>query len=350
MVIDNEYKIMIVDDEKEICVALQAMLEFNNYTVEIFYTAESAHNRLLEKPDNLPDIIITDYQMKGETGLDLLAKVKDMHPEISVVIMTGFGDKKLAVKSMVLGAENFLDKPLTSQKVQQTISEIIEKKMSIYQVMKQKNSAIIHEINNHLTVLKGNTQLLKFAGENNLTTLNSIILQINSMACTVKTMLTPENFINSSIKLQKKETNLKTVIENVISLLHNNAVEKNIKIESELADIKVLIDVNYLRQAIMNILLYAIMDSPESAKISVRVIIKSTEVCIEIGDEGIGIHDGLKSKIFNYGFRMNNDIKGYGIGLFFAQNVLKAHNGRIEVINNQPKGSVFRLMLKLIEN
>ncbi len=343
---DNlEYKIVVVDDEKGICNTIKSILEISNYIVEIFYDAGSAYDYLVACQEKLPDIIITDYQLKGENGIELLAKIKSNYPEISVIIITGYGDKKLAVESMKLGAEDFIDKPLTAHNIRNAVERILIKRDANLKIHSQKSDAIIHEINNHLTIMKTSAQLLKIEGNSNFEVSEIINKQIDLIDGTIKTMLAPENFIKSSIKLHKEKIDLKKLIENVVVLLENNASDKNIKIQTELIDINVLADINYIRQVIMNIILNSIIYSSENTNIKISVKNEHKFIFIEITDEGIGIPDNFKDKIFQYGFRINPEIKGCGIGLFFARNVLNAHNGRIEVIDNYPCGSVFRIIL-----
>ncbi|MBP7651870.1 response regulator [Candidatus Dependentiae bacterium] len=341
----NKVKIMVVDDEKEICLSLKFMLEFNGYAVEIFYNVESAYNYLLHNEENLPDIIITDYQMQGANGIELLNKVKNNYPEISVIIMTGYGNKKLAVESMVSGAENFLDKPISAYDVLKAIEEIINKRELKLENQRRINSTILHELNNHLSVLKTSVQLIELEDKSNTNISDIMMKQIDLMNGSIRTMLTPENFVNLSLKFKKEKINLKETVDNAVLFLKNEAADKGIKIETDLNDSWMEADINYIRQAIMNIILNAIRYSPESTVIKVKLIDESGYVCIEIADEGPGISDDLKNKIFNYGFRVNKNVKGNGIGLFFVRDVLKSHNGRIEVIDNVPKGSIFRITL-----
>ena len=342
---NSKYKIVIVDDEKEICESIKSILQASGYCVEIFLNAHSTYNYITKCNDNLPDIVITDYKLIGQSGLELLERIKNTYPEISVIIMTGYGDKKLIVESLRFGAEDFIDKPLNPKDLRSAIEKIINKREAHLQIQTQKTNAVQHEINNHLTIIKGNAQLLKYENENNLEISEILDNQIDLLKSSIQTMLAPENFIKSSIKLKKENINLKPLIETAIFLLENNALDKNINIEADLIDSNIEADVNYLRQVVMNILLNAIIYSAENSKIRISIINESEFIIIEIADEGIGIPDDFKKNIFNYGFRVNKDIKGCGIGLFFALNVIKAHNGRIEVADNKPQGSIFRIIM-----
>jgi len=337
--------IIIIDDEENICKSLTRLLMLNNYNVTSFLSAEEAIIFLEKKPDKIPELIITDYNLKQQNGIELLSKIKYLHNEINVIIMTGYGHKELVIESLRFGADDFIDKPINPTNIIDSINKINQKRLSNYEIQKAKSSTMMHEINNHLSIIKVNAQLLKFEKENNSEISDLINNQIDSMNRTIKTMLAPENFIVSSIKMSKEIINLKHLIETIVSLLQNNASDKNIKITARLVNASISGDLNYLRQVVMNVLLNAIIYSPENTTVLITLKNEQNHTVIEVADEGDGIPDNFKCKIFDYGFRINNNIKGCGIGLFFAKNVIKAHNGRIEVIDNKPKGSVFRIIL-----
>ena len=71
---------------------------------------------------------------------------------------------------------------------------------------------------------------------------------------------------------------------------------------------------------------------------------------IEISDTGIGIPDNLKGEIFEPLFRVDKsrsrDMGGAGLGLSIVKSILHKHNGDIEVLNNKPYGTIFKVILK----
>jgi len=345
MLNNSDYKIVIVDDEREICESIQSILKASGYCIETFADAQSAYNYISNNIGDQPDIVITDYKLAGDNGLNLLSKIKTNFSEISVIIMTGYGDKKLIIETLRFGAEDFIDKPLNPKDLRKSVEKILFRRIEKYQLQKQKTSAVIHEINNHLSIIKGSAQIMKFETCDESKIPDLIINQVNCMNNSIKTMLAPDNFINSAIKVKKAKINLKSIIDSVVIILGNNAEGKKIAIETDISNIEARVDINYMRQVIMNILLNAILYSPQESKIQIKLFLENENIVIQISDEGIGIADDLKEKIFNYGFRINSEIKGCGIGLFFAANVIKAHKGKIEVMDNKPKGSIFRIIL-----
>ena len=118
--------ILVVDDEKDICKALNLILSKEGYTVTEAYNGEEALERI---KDRAFDIVLTDIKMDRMDGLELLKETKEVSPATSVVMMTAFGSEALAVEAMRAGAEDYLKKPFTNiDEVRIRIKNIVEKR------------------------------------------------------------------------------------------------------------------------------------------------------------------------------------------------------------------------------
>ena len=101
-------KIWILDDDKSIRWVLQKALEKNGYVVTSFSNTNEAINHFNH---DMPDLIISDIKMPGESGLQFLEKVKTKFTSIPIIIMTAFSDLDSAVDSYAFGAYEYLPKP-----------------------------------------------------------------------------------------------------------------------------------------------------------------------------------------------------------------------------------------------
>jgi len=101
-------KVWILDDDKSIRWVLQKTLEKNYFTVTSFSNSNEAINHFNH---DMPDLIISDIKMPGESGLQFLEKVKTKFPNIPIIIMTAFSDLDSAVDSFAFGAYEYLPKP-----------------------------------------------------------------------------------------------------------------------------------------------------------------------------------------------------------------------------------------------
>ncbi len=104
-----EKKILIVDDEKDICEVLDITLSDVGYEV---FTASSGEEALRLYREVNPAIILTDIRMPGMDGIELLKRIKGANPDTEVIMITGHGDMDLAIESLKLEATDFITKPI----------------------------------------------------------------------------------------------------------------------------------------------------------------------------------------------------------------------------------------------
>jgi DNA-binding NtrC family response regulator len=116
--------ILIVDDEKNIRLALSMALEQLDIPVETAASGEEALERVAQGRYGL---MLLDLRMPGLDGMEVLRQVSQQQPEIKVIIITAYGSIDLAVEAMKLGAVDFLQKPFDVGQVRDMVRRILEK-------------------------------------------------------------------------------------------------------------------------------------------------------------------------------------------------------------------------------
>lgn len=106
---EHQAQILVVDDEPAARSALAELLRDEGYVVR---TAADAFKALGQAEVHPPDVVITDVQMPGMGGLELMTKLRDRLPDVGVLVMTAFGSVENAVAAMQAGADQYLTKPL----------------------------------------------------------------------------------------------------------------------------------------------------------------------------------------------------------------------------------------------
>ena len=126
--------ILIVDDEKNYPRIIGEILQEEGYTS---VTASSGMEALDILNNELIDLVLTDVKMPGMSGIQLLEKIKEINPDIPVIIMTAHGSVEKAVGAMHKGAYTFILKPFENQ----TLMAHIAKAISVYRIV-QENSIL----------------------------------------------------------------------------------------------------------------------------------------------------------------------------------------------------------------
>jgi len=101
-------RIMIIDDEKVVGDMLRIHLAKHGCQVETFLSAAPALARLAEEPF---DLIVTDFKMKGMDGMELLKTVKNLYPDIQVIMITAFAHLDTAIEAFRGQVHDFFPKP-----------------------------------------------------------------------------------------------------------------------------------------------------------------------------------------------------------------------------------------------
>ncbi|MBG0778941.1 MAG: sigma-54-dependent Fis family transcriptional regulator [Desulfotignum balticum] len=122
--------ILIVDDEKHYRLILSEVLEEEGYHS---FTAASGMEALDLLKSQIIDVVLTDVKMPGMTGIDLLEKIKEINPELPVIIMTAFGSVEKAVEAMQKGAYTFILKPFENE----ALIAHIAKSISMYRIVQE---------------------------------------------------------------------------------------------------------------------------------------------------------------------------------------------------------------------
>jgi len=116
-------KILVIDDDRDICLLLKRFLTKHNYEVAEVYAGKKA----LELMNSfIPDLVLCDFRLDDMDGTTLLVKIKELLPEVPVIIMTGYSDIKVAVEVMKLGAYDYIGKPLFPDEILVTIKKALQ--------------------------------------------------------------------------------------------------------------------------------------------------------------------------------------------------------------------------------
>ncbi len=118
-------RIIVVDDEEKLVIAIKRMLEFLGYKVTAMTSSVAALSLFRQHPEGF-DVMVTDYTMPGMTGIDLAREIIGVRPGFPIILCTGFSEKisEDTVKSM--GIRALLMKPVTLRDLAETIREVLE--------------------------------------------------------------------------------------------------------------------------------------------------------------------------------------------------------------------------------
>src|SRR3982750_1541125 len=116
-------RILIIDDDIDICTLLSRFLSKEGYETDVAYTGSKGVAKF--KESNF-DVVLCDYRLGDKDGRDVLADLKAINPQAVVLIITGYSDIKTAVEVIKLGAFDYITKPLIPAEVLNVISSALK--------------------------------------------------------------------------------------------------------------------------------------------------------------------------------------------------------------------------------
>lgn len=116
-------KILVIEDDISFCKLLEKFLVKNQYEVSIAFSASEARSAI--KNESF-DLILTDLRLPDSDGIVLMSEIKNSHPEIPVILMTGYSDVNTAVKAIKNGAADYISKPFNPDEVLLVITNALQ--------------------------------------------------------------------------------------------------------------------------------------------------------------------------------------------------------------------------------
>jgi signal transduction histidine kinase len=296
------------------------------------------------------DLILLDLGLPECTGLETLEEFLPVVTDVPVVVLTGLDDKETAVKAIQKGAQDYLPKEeLSPDVLLRSIRYAIERKKQERALREQTeqmkffNSVLRHDVGNGMEVIRRNAQLLSRDGEGDtasradtiLTWSNDLIDLTGKVRRMLDAVVGDGDFELTPMALNPI---LDERIEQVASMDEHVTIEL-----SSPDDVRVYAD-DMLDAVLGNLLSNAVEhNDQEEPRIDVEVTEREQTVCIEIADNGPGISDDAKDRIFRWGETRHASDGGFG--LYFVKTMIESYGGSVTVRDNDPRGTVFVVTL-----
>ena len=210
---------------------------------------------------------------------------------------------------------------------------------------------ITHELKTPLTTLGISTKILeRKAIRDNEVQFNMILQTISRQNNRLQSLI--DQVMSSSlgeIELRKEKIDFEPFLNTIIGDFKISNPKINITSDIRTAETTLLLDQFYLTTAIQNVLENAVKYG--STVITIKTDVVQNEFNISIKDNGIGISKNKHSLLFDKFYRVEkgnlHNTKGLGLGLYYVNQIIKAHQGSIAVISDLGKGSAFNIMFKI---
>jgi len=129
----HEKKILVVDDDKDLCNLISDIISEEGYIVQKAYDAKTAISKILD--ENI-DVMIIDNKLSGSSGINVIEQSKFLNPGLKTIMISAYGNTNTKLRARDLGVYDFLDKPFDIKDLIKTVSELIfNKNQKIYSII-----------------------------------------------------------------------------------------------------------------------------------------------------------------------------------------------------------------------
>lgn len=148
-------QLLIVDDEAHVVDRLYSTIDWQSLKIEQIYKAYSGKEALELLEQFSIDIVITDIQMPGISGLELVAEINRRWQKTKCILLSGYSDFNYAKEAIVQRTEDYLLKPVTEQALLQTVRRVMDKLQAEWEEVVSKQR-LTYTFKEHLPLLRGN--------------------------------------------------------------------------------------------------------------------------------------------------------------------------------------------------
>lgn len=362
----KQSKILIVDDDIDNLNVIVKHIEEDKMHYELLQAlnAQAAMDIAIEE---IPDLIITDWEMPGMDGIELIKKLKedDRTLNIPVIMCTGaMLTSKHLQKALDAGAVDYIRKPVDKVELLARIHATLRLSAS-YKQIKELNdskvkifSIIAHDLRGPIGSFKSLIQIvLDKISDTGETSIKEIIELIDQQSASAYYIL--DNLLSWAMSQQKQITfepqnQFIFIIANInINLLKNDALQKNIEIENNISDTtEAFYDETLTSVVFRNLLANAIKFTRKNGKITINCKEDKDNIVVSIADTGVGITPERMKCLFNettfdttFGTERE---KGSGLGLKLCKTFVEKNNGKIWIESVPDQGSTFYFTIPVV--
>ena len=364
---NDKYEVLIVDDIPENLQVLSNILHEKGIDISFSTDGKQA---LEAVKFNKPDLILLDISMPVMDGFEVCENLQN-NPEtkeIPIIFLTARTQSEDVVKGFKIGAVDYVTKPFNSSELVSRVFTHLELKKS-RDIIKNQNqqleelnamkdrffSIIAHDLKNPFNTLIGFSELLieNFYDYDEAKTLRYLKLIANSSRqgfALLENLLQWSRSQTGRIKIKRKKQALLPIVEEVFELYQTGADRKSINIIIDVPkDLSAVFDKDMIHTIVRNLVSNAIKFTHENGEVVVRAEQKDELVVFSIKDNGTGMSQEIKEKLFRIDVSHTspgtNQEKGTGLGLILCKEFIEQNQGEIWVESEQDKGSVFYFTL-----
>ena len=352
--------ILVVDDEeiiRDLCA--RALKDYH------ILQADNGRDAMQIINDRPVDLVLVDVMMPIMNGLDLLQQVKDRDAEQLVIVMTGYADKDIILRALKARADDFIQKPINLLQLKTSIAQALEKKALRRELIQLKQldrlksdflGLVSHKLRTPTTSISLFIQNLASGtiskdDQGFALAVDEIRKESEYLAYLIQDLLYYSDIILQDSQRKTSREDLKEIINTLANAKRPTLGQNKQILRTELTGDWPLfsLDRRRIELALGAILDNAIKFTQPGGEISLTGVLSERELSLTISDNGPGIAPEERGKIFEKFYQIDphntGQIRGFGLGLFYARQFVMDHGGEISLDSTVGKGTTVTIRL-----
>ena len=356
--------IYIIDDDPVMRLSCQQILVKQGFQVETFEDGVKGLDRIQEEK---PQLIVVDLKMPKIGGMEVIAKVHEMDPDVVIVVITGYATIDTAVNAMKAGAYDFLPKPFTPDELRLIVNRGLERQHLLEEsnrlrrekekMQRQFITFVSHQLQSPLVAVQQYLDVLNHLGDSpkkqevQQEWIERSRVKIKELIALIRDWLKLSKIEGGALVDNIKAINLLALIADIVNTYKQRANESHISLvlnlPQNLSNVKG--DDECLNVLFSNLIVNAIKYNKPNGEVTISVEENGEYVNVTVSDTGIGIPQENIDSIFEEFQRVKSEstknISGTGLGLPICKKIITELGGKIDVKSKINKGSTFVVSL-----
>jgi signal transduction histidine kinase len=346
--------ILIVDDEaiiRDLCARA-----LKGYRI---LQAENGQEAMRVLDQRTVDLILLDVMMPVMNGLEMLERVKERDPAQLVIIMTGYADKDIILSALKAHADDFIQKPINLLQLNTSVEKALEKKALHRELMQLKQldriksdflGLISHKLRTPTTSISLFIQNLTsgtfdLEDPEFISAAEAIREESEYLSYLIQDLLYYSEVILQDSEGTASRENLKDIAIAVLAKERASGEKKGLILQCTLTGSwpVVIVDRRRITFALNALFENAVKFTPPGGKIILSGEVNEKDLSLTITDNGPGIASEELAKVFEKFYQIDpyntGQIRGFGLGLFYARQFIRDHGGTISLNSTPGKGT-----------
>ena len=359
-----EETIVVIDDDYAMRLSCKKILSKMGFRVEAFEDGAQG----LEGVARLkPSLVVVDLKMPGVSGMEVVTRVHQAHPDIVIVVITGYTTIDTAVEAMKCGAYDFLPKPFSPDELRLIVNRGLERRRLALEtrrgevehaLLKRRFITFVsHQLQTPLVAIHQYLDVLKHlddtpdAAAKRQEWFDRCLKRTEEMQALIKDWLMLAQLERESFARQSVKVDLQGVIADILKTYEAMAASNGVSLEAQVPEHTYFVcgDRNCLSVLFDNLIVNAIKYNKPGGKVAISAEAQDGEIAVAVADTGVGIPEKYRQLLFDEFFRIEGEgakkTAGTGLGLSICRRIVAEMGGSINVESTVNVGSTFRVRL-----